>query len=232
MGRPKGSKNATTVAKPVKAAKAKVVEEVVEQVDEFDPSEIATDEDVAEELEAAVDDGDDEGYGDPDVEDAEPVRPPPGMRRASGSQGDAFLDAMREQTEALKEMMPTKKVGFAAFKPKSSFNPTGRKNRECKVIIYQNGYRIPVHVMTEKEIELAPKLRPGAFIEKLVSIRREMGGNGEDDKVFISYNNKTVDQRMILKSHWRSLEELYEKCIAEGEARKARVKARRVALGA
>ena len=213
MSRPKGSKN--------KKSDVTVIE----------PDQIEQDfEEQDEELRASAE----ESEFNEDVEE-EDVKPPRGMTRvdqldkpAATGEG-AVLHAIREQTETLSRMMPPAKVHISKFKPISAFNPTGRK-RTLKVIVYQNGYRCNPKTLHDREFDIinSGKIRPGQYLSKIVTVRIEKASSEEDqDKVFINYNNKTPDQRMMNKDHWNGFTDLLEKIVAESEARQVRVKQRR-----
>lgn len=221
MGRTKGSKNKTT-----NKAKNEVVDDVdIEQVNtEVEDLEEQDEQDVEE------DDVDDE-----DVDDAEPTRQvAPGMTRVADpetikSSGSELLDAIREQTAALTASMPPRRVLFSKFKTRSPFNPTGRK-RKMKFIVFQNGYRCNPKTLTDVEVDIinSGKIRSGQYIEKIVTVRIDKAASPEDsDKIFLSYNNKTPDQRMMVKDHWRNFSDLLQQIVAEGEAKTLRMKQRR-----
>jgi hypothetical protein len=175
---------------------------------------------------------------DEDVDDdmaEEDDRPPQGMTRVAEvntsrvSGPNEFLEAFREQTAALVDMMPAKKVPFSRFKTRSPFNPTGRK-RKLKVVLYQNGYRANPKTLTDTEFDIinSSKVRPGQYLSKIVTVRVDRAVSAEDqDKLYISYHNKTPDQRMMNKDHWNGFDDLLRKIVAESEARAVKIKARR-----
>lgn len=155
----------------------------------------------------------------------ETVAPPPGMTPVAALSGDAtILQAIREQTEALTRAMPPAKVPFSRFKTRSAFNPTGAR-RKLKYVVYQNGYRCNPKTLTDEEFALinSGKIRPGQYLSKLVTVRIEQAASEEDqDKIHIGYHNKTPDQRMMLKEHWRGFGDLLRKIVAESETASAR----------
>lgn len=220
MSRPKGSKNKKTVEKeidiatvPMEIEEDTVVAHVSDE-DEDDPDHVMSpdDEEDAADLEFGdVDEGDD------DEDDA----PPPGMKALP------VLEA-RDQAviEAIKSLVPQQQVSFAKFTTKSSFNPTG-KRRTMKRICYQNGYRCNVKTLFDEEIALIERLKPGRYINNLVTVTLERNPDGGEDKVYIHYSNSTPDQRMNFKNYVRSFVSLLRKCVNESDARVAARKAKR-----
>ena len=215
MPRPKGSKNKATVARESKEIMDPVAQDFEEQIEEQDEELLAG----AEEIE-------------PDVEDDEEEEQPriaPGMTRVADTGNNTLLEAIREQTAALTASMPQRKVLFSQFKTRSPFNPTGRR-RKLKFIVYQNGYRCNPKTLNDTEFNTinSGKIRPGQYLSKIVTVRVVKADSAEDDdKIFISYNNKTPDQRMMNKDHWNGFADLLNKIVAEGEARKLRLQKRR-----
>ena len=206
MGRPKGSKNKSTTA------------EVDAQVFELDEVEETQELEASEEIEIDED-------ADDDVED---TRPPKGMTRVDQVADSSVLQAIREQTAALTAAMPPRKVPFARFKTRSKFNPDGKK-RKLKFIVYQNGYRCNPKTLTDTEFALinSGKIRPGQYLSKIVTVRIQKSESAEDqDKIFLSYNNKTPDQKLMNKDHWNGFTDLLQKIVAEVETRQVRMQQR------
>ncbi len=240
MGRPKGSKNKARTTPRRTPTAPPALPELVTPVntdpvhdphdDELDALEAAT---LGTEL---VDEG--EEY-DVDADEEQASSPPSGMTLAGAptpeattprqAAGDALLGAIQQQTDTLTRMMPPKKVLISQFEGPTAFNPTGKRRRKLKSVVFQNGYRVNVSTLHDREIALinSGRIKPGQYINKIVTIRREVGAGGEIDKLFISYDNQTVDQRMTQMSYWKDFEELLTKCIAEAETRKTRLLARR-----
>ena len=231
MARPAGSKNkpkaTAQVAKTTPKTESDVQESLEQDFDEQDEL-LAGSLEIEPDEEIGVDDvsEDTDGYETP--------KRAPGMTRVADltasptNSTDALLQAFREQTAALTDMMPPKKVHLSKFKPVSSFNPSGRK-RNLKYVVYQNGYRCNPKTLSDAEFDLinSGKIRPGLYLSKIVTVRVLKAENPEDtDKIFISYNNKTPDQKLMNKDHWNGFYDLLTKVVAEGEARRVRIKKR------
>lgn len=225
MARPKGSKNKKTVER----------EDDINDIVAPDP--VVPVEDDEQEEGYVLSPGDEEDapeveYEDDNDPDDAPVGPPPGMRTVSqiGALGPAInqqLDARDSALiETLKSIMPLQQVPFARFKTRSSFNPSG-KRRLMKRICYQNGYRCNVKTLFDEEISLIERLKPGRYIQNLVTVTLERSGDSDEDKVHIHYSNRTPDQRMTFKNHVRSFVSLLRKCVNEAEARAQARKAKR-----
>lgn len=210
MPRPKGSKNRPKAA------------DVIEQ------DTVEQDEAAEEILEASGDEYEEEVDEIDEVDEA-PAKPPRGMTRVDNISDSTILDAIREQTAALTAAMPPRKVPFSRFKTRNKFNPSGRK-RKLKFVIYQNGYRCNPKTLHDAEFEAinSGKIRPGQYLSKIVTVRVDKASSPEDeDKIYISYHNKTHDQRIMNKDHWNGFNDLLNKIVAESEARQLRVKQRR-----
>jgi hypothetical protein len=161
----------------------------------------------------------DDGEEDYDAEDDAPTGPPPGMSVALSPRDQAVIDAIQRASGG------PPKVRYSQFRTRSSFNPKGRK-REMGCIVYQNGYRLPIKMLNDVEISLLKRLKPGVFINKIVRVRKDTGVGEEEDKIYISDNNKTPDQRMTFRNHVQNFAHLVKQCVDEAEAAKQRRAAR------
>jgi len=126
-----------------------------------------------------------------------------------------------------------RKVPFGMHKTRSPFNPTG-KTRKLNRVVYQSGVRLNVKTLTDGEIELlnSGQIAPGRYIDKLVTVKFGDSEEGES-ALFISYKNKTADQRMALGSRLGTgggktgFENMLRLIVAEIEDQKRTEKARR-----
>lgn len=128
-----------------------------------------------------------------------------------------------------------RQIPFGQHTPKSVFNPTGRIRKLTKVF-YQNGFRMNEPTLTDKEIDLLHQIKPGRYIDSLVTVAIDPNGDDDGPAVHIAYNCKTADQRMALgskiggatKGHTvleRMLEMMIEEHKEQQESRKAARKA-------
>lgn len=134
-----------------------------------------------------------------------------------------------EQSSGVRRRIP-----FGQQKIRSPFNPTGNRNRKLKKVFYQAGFRLGVKTLTDAEIDLLHKLKPGLYIDNLVRVIERQGAGGEME-VFINYSNSTADQRMALGSRIggnpkkTGLQRMLEMILAEYEEQKIARKAAREA---
>lgn len=182
MSRPSGSKN-----KPKAPAAAAPATDEKEMVLEGGPTTVEWD------------DADD----DTDDEDAE------------GSQsvgGQAITnDRLADVLEKIVDSSPIKKVPFSKFKPKSSFNPEGRKGRKLQCRFYQNGYPVQIDKLADEEIrlfnELQSLMKPTDVLKVglITWLKVQNGGNMD---LHLSYKNKSNDDKLALKSEFRHLTDM------------------------
>jgi len=117
-------------------------------------------------------------------------------------------------TQAIEASRPLKKT-VANHTPRTPFDPpVGVPRAKLKRKMYQHGLPIRPEFMTNPEIELLNKLRPGIFCDSWVRVNRR-----RDRGVDITYPIKTVAQRLKLVHSFgiRNFTELLERCIYEAE---------------
>jgi len=123
------------------------------------------------------------------------------------------IHALAKGQEALVNSQ-VRKVPYANHKPRSSFNPAGKKKRKLKRVCYQNGYVMNVVLLHDREIDLLNQLQGGKYLNGLVTVK--VDDRGSESTLNIIYRNKTVDERMALKSEFRNLAEFLERAVKEG----------------
>lgn len=107
-----------------------------------------------------------------------------------------------------------RKVSAGQYDPKTPWQPNKRDAKKLKYACYQNGYRIPVKRLTNKEIEgLNAIVRSGRYINRMVEVA--VWDDGGTVQLDIRYSNKDKDQRFENKNHWRNFEELVMKIVEE-----------------
>lgn len=101
-----------------------------------------------------------------------------------------------------------KKVSFGAYAKREAIGRSKLK-REC----YQNGFRMEGRVLSNKEINLLNQIhRSGRYIDRKVEVVVKKEG-ANDEIVYISYKNKTVDDRFEFRGYVRSLEDMLQQIV-------------------
>lgn len=136
---------------------------------------------------------------------------------------EAIVD-VKELAQAIKaaveETAPIKQVHISRYSAVTPFNPTGKKVRtKLNCNFTQNGARVNIARLTDEELELINKLKPGRFFERRVEVVERIE-NGERD-IDIRYNNATNEQRMENKNLFRNLRELLQGCVDQQKPVKA-----------
>lgn len=113
-----------------------------------------------------------------------------------GSDISALAEAI---ASSIASVAPRRFVRHGEQTIKTPFNPKGIRNRKLKYKVFQNGIPENVKLLTDEEIALLAQLKPGRYVENLVTVLE--GVDGDAETVFhINYKNKTADQRMALGS--------------------------------
>lgn len=130
-----------------------------------------------------------------------------------------------------------RKIPYGQDKGATTFNPEGKRDRKIRHVIYQNGYRLFEHQLTDPEIDLlnSGKIKPGLYIDKLVHVVAVDMDDTEPDlgALHFNYRNKTADQRMALGSKLgggggtTGFERMLRLIVTEIEERAAQEKQRR-----
>lgn len=89
---------------------------------------------------------------------------------------------------------------------------------------YQNGFDVNPSGLSDATITKLAELKTGHYLNGVVKVIVEDGGAGA---VHLLYANKSPDQRMALRDHFRSFSELVDKIYAEQTARDAERERRR-----
>lgn len=134
---------------------------------------------------------------------------------------DATKDLVNALVEAIKITKPVEKKTAANRVPKSPWDPKdGSKKLKLRRKHYQHGLLMDPDFLTNEQIALLNKLKPGRFLNGWVKVARRKDGG-----IDIDYPIKTAAQRMKLASSYGvySLDILLEKCINEAANPKAEV---------
>lgn len=109
---------------------------------------------------------------------------------------------------------PKRKVTNGEYACLSAQQPDKRKSLKLTRVCYQNGGFMNPTKLTNGEITLLNQIhRSGRYIDRIVEVI--IGRDGSEDAVDFRYNDKSVDQRMENKSHWRSLEHMLQQIVDE-----------------
>ena len=142
-----------------------------------------------------------------DVETVEEAPAP--RRRQKGVPAETIGQQIADGiTQGLAQMAPKRiKPGSALFDPKSPFR--SKKGPRLRGSLYQNGILCNEDQMYDAEITLANQINTsGRYINRLVEVI--LSDDAGVRVVLIKYPDKTIDQRMENKNHWRSFQELLE----------------------
>ena len=119
-----------------------------------------------------------------------------------------------------------KKIPFGRQRINTPFNPTGKRGRRLARTVMQNGVKLNVKMLTDEEIALLAKIKPGRYIHRLVQIvQTEDDISGEQGGMDIRYKCKTADQRMALGSRIGNFAGMLKMIIAEHEQNEINSKA-------
>ena len=120
--------------------------------------------------------------------------------------------------QAIQATKPIEKKTVATFKSRNAFQPkNGEPRAKLKRKSYQHGILLNKdgkEVITNEEIELFNKLRPGTFCDGDITVVRR-----RDKGVDIDYKIRTASQRLKLinKHGLRNFKEIMARCIEESE---------------
>lgn len=142
----------------------------------------------------------------PETQPADPT-----MNVSTSQLADAIVSAVRET-------QPPRKITFAERKARSPFNPSGNKKRVLSRVMYQNGTRLMVNRLHDEEISLLNQLKPGKFVNGLVTVVEK--DKGAEQEIHIFYKSALPDDRMALKGEVKDFKEMLRRCVSEAKAPK------------
>lgn len=135
------------------------------------------------------------------------------VQKAEASVGTAELAAAL--VYAINQTKPVEKKTFASRKPKTPWTSTdGTPKVKLKRAAFQHGMEVDEDKLSNEEINLYNKLRPGRFMNGIVTVTRR-----RDRGIDISYPVKTAAQRLKLVNLFgiRNLTELLAYCVNEAQ---------------
>lgn len=145
-----------------------------------------------------------------------PSAPPPGM--------DDYAKAMMSVAESVKALVEnqtiTRQLSMSEIKPVTPWNPEGKRNRKTlQVNFFQHGFWANPMTMSEEEMALVMKLKPGRYLNRRVEVQKDQDGN-----IHLNYPWETIRERMENMLLWSSLTDLCQQIIKEREEKEAKRK--------
>lgn len=138
----------------------------------------------------------------------------PGMTPAFGMEQLATMIGS-SVAQAIESQSP-KKIPYGKYEPRTPWQPTKAGAHKLTRPCYQNGIGADEQKMTNVEIDLWNRLtHSGRYLNRLVEVA--FIEDGSVTHVNLRYNNKTPDQRMLLKDEARNLTEMLTLIVAEQE---------------
>lgn len=123
--------------------------------------------------------------------------------------------------QAINLAKPVEKKTFATRKSKTPWTPKdGSAKIGLKRAAFQHGMEIDPDKLSNDEIALFNKLRPGRFLDGIVTVTRR-----RDRGIDVSYPVRTSSQRLKLVNQFgvRNLSELLTMCIDEAQNPKKQI---------
>lgn len=109
--------------------------------------------------------------------------------------GESLANAIITATEQINGTR--RQVPFGRHRVRTAFNKDG-KRREMHKVFYQNGFRAFENTLTDEEIALIHTVKPGKFIDGLITILEIADDEEGQPAVHMKYNCRTADQRMAV----------------------------------
>lgn len=128
---------------------------------------------------------------------------------ASNAKIAELMERQTEFNEFSKRNTPKRKTTMREFMKK-------HPQKRLKHPVYQNGREVNPSGLSQKTIDLLDTLATGHYCDGLVDvIRLQDGINGVNSRIHIMYNNKTLEQRMVLYMRFPTLTKMIEQIAAE-----------------
>lgn len=101
----------------------------------------------------------------------------------------AALEAIAQSNAAILANQPRKRLSYGDWLAK-------QPKRAMPCVLYQNGMRLDEAMLTNEQIDLLKGLKPGKFLNRLVTVHRDMSHS--EMPWHITYPCKTPEQRITL----------------------------------
>lgn len=128
---------------------------------------------------------------------------------------NANQDLVAALIQAIQATKPVEKKNPVTRKPGSPWHPKdGSPKLKLKRKMYQHGLLMDADLLTNDEIDLLNKVKPGRYLDNWVKVIKR-----QDKGINIDYPVKTVAQRLKLGSAFgvNSLTDLLKRLISESE---------------
>src|SRR5262249_51906834 len=89
--------------------------------------------------------------------------------------------------------------------------------KQFKYPVFQNGIEAQPHGLSDDTLKKVATLAPGRYLSDVVQVVRT--GRDSEQRIFLFYDNSTIDKKMMLKSHFTSFSDLIDKIVKEMAAR-------------
>ena len=115
--------------------------------------------------------------------------------------------------DAIASNAPKRKLTVGQIVSRSPFNPTGKRKRKLKRVMYQNGNRLRERFLHDEEIALLDQIKAGHYVNgKIIVIENDADG---DKSVHIRYKNRNQNDRMDLQSEVPNLKAMLSRIVSE-----------------
>ena len=117
-------------------------------------------------------------------------------------------------TTSMQDARGPRKVAMGQYDPKTPFHPNKKKASRLTRPVFQNNTRLMDAQLFDREIDLLNQIvRSGRYINRLIEV--VVTADGAEEIVYISYKNKTFDDRMEHRGAYRDLTDMFQKIVAE-----------------
>lgn len=89
--------------------------------------------------------------------------------------------------------------------------------KQFKYPLFQNGIQAQARGLSDDTIRKAATLASGRYLNDIVEVVRT--GRDKDQRIFLVYDNRTIDKKMMLQRHFTSFSDLIDKLTKEMAAR-------------
>lgn len=112
---------------------------------------------------------------------------------------------------AVNANQPPRKIKAAEYQRTRSVH---RDKPKLTRPIYQNGYALDIYQLSKDAIEMANQIKPGIYADGLLTVVSIQEGTGMH-ALNITYPNKSVDERMAIKSAFPSFEHMLARILKD-----------------
>jgi hypothetical protein len=140
------------------------------------------------------------------------------MSRAKSDSAEAAPASASDLAAALTEQFSAVAEALKPPKRKTSGEAlVEMTQRQFKYPLYQNGIEAVARNCSDDTIRKAASLAPGRYLNDVVEVART--GRDKDQRIFLYYRNRTIDEKMMLRNYFSSFSDLIDKICKEMAAR-------------